>query len=112
MLKTIKLSLLLATASLFTISANAASTASVNITNVSVGSGGDVFIKTSGSFVDEGCTNKSRYLLPSGHAAKKELLAILLTASASGNTAVLAVNGCTTIGGQTYSSVFNVAVNG
>lgn len=98
--------------SLLGVTANAASTAAVSVSNVSVGSSGDVFIKTSGSFVNQGCTNTSKYLLPKEHAAKKELLAILLTAAAAGNTVVLAVNGCTSIGAQTYSSVFNVAVNG
>ena len=92
--------------------AHAASTAAVNVTSVSVGSSGDVFIQTSGAFVNQGCTNTTRYLLPNDHAAKKELLAILLTAAAAGNTVVIAVNGCTQVGGQTYSSAYNVAVNG
>ncbi|NND81361.1 MAG: hypothetical protein HKN50_02915 [Gammaproteobacteria bacterium] len=93
--------------------AHAAVTASVDVTSVSVGGGGDVFVRASGAFVNpNNCTNGSRYLLPRDHGAKKELLAILLTASASGMQVVLGVlnTSCTTIGGQTYATIFNIEV--
>jgi len=101
---------LLATPLLIATSFNAlaATTDAVSVTGVSAGSAGDVFVRTSGAFSSEGCTNSTRYLLPRTHGARKELLAILLTAQASDGEVVLGVNGCGTIGAQTYTSIFNV----
>ncbi len=94
--------------------ASAALTDTVAVSSVSVGGSGDVFIRTDGTFVPtSGCTNTSRYLLPTSHGAKKELLAILLTAQASGqNVRLSTAAGCATIGANTYTQVVNIEVVG
>jgi len=94
--------------------ANAASTGNVSVTSVSVGGSGDVFVKTNGTFVPSaGCTNGSTYLLPNTHNARSSLLAILLTAQASGlevkmSTAVA----CAQVGSITYTQLVNIAILG
>lgn len=111
-MKKLKIALLLApiclTMSSFTEAAS--SSAPVNVTSTSVGSQGDVFVRTDGAYADEGCTVGTRYLLPKDHAAKKELLAMLLTAQAAEKLVVISINGCGTIGAQTYGKIFNIDV--
>lgn len=104
---------IIVTLSLFQVSvvSFAASTAPVTVTSVASGAAGDIFVKTDGTFVSEGCTITTKYVVPNGLSAAKQLLAILLTAQASDKTVVLAVSGCQQVGPtQTYTKIFNVEV--
>ena len=91
--------------------AYAASTGNVNVTKISSGSSGDVFVKTTGTFTNPApCSNTSLYVLPFDHGAKKELLAVMLTSAASAGGINLFIENiiCTTIGAQTYATIFKI----
>ncbi len=92
-------------------SAIAASTGTRTVTKIAPGASGDVFVTATGSFVNPNeCTNTSLYLLPSDHAAAKELLATLLTGLAGGLGINLYVldDTCTTIGAKTFATIFKL----
>ena len=89
-------------------------TGEVAVESVSIGGSGDSFIRTSGAFVDR-CpsSNTSLYVLPNAHGARNSLVAVLLTAQASGaNIDITVGSACVTIGANTFQQVVSINLVG
>lgn len=93
--------------------AHSAGSGIVNLTTLSVGISGDVFVETDGNHTNPaGCSNATRYVIQSEIGGAKSMLAILLTARASALPVSLAIHNtnCESIGANTYAVIFNVSL--
>ena len=106
--------IILACCILFPMLSYSASTGSVTLTQVSTGTTGLVYVYTTQATKTNpaGCSKDYAYAIESTIPAKKEFLAILLTALSSGKQVQLSVHDsqCLTIGANTFPKLFNVVV--